>query len=94
MYDYTIAKSKLLNPEITQRPPDPFHIIRRREVYAVSGSADSKQEEVGGSKRRRKSYRGGKRIKLKSLNEETKELIGLYMNKFCTEERSSGDTDN
>ena len=82
LYNYTVLKGKLSDPGITE-PTDPFHSIRRREVYASESAVPT--EEMRDSKRRRKSYRSGKRTKLKSLREETKELIGLYMNKFCTE---------
>ena len=79
---------------MADKPPDPFVRIRRSEMYEKRESAVCKEEEARDSKRRRKSYKGVNRMKLKSLKEQTKESIDLYMNRFCTEEKVSGESDD
>ncbi|KAI6660356.1 hypothetical protein LOD99_13942 [Oopsacas minuta] len=80
LYDYAVAKSKEIAPEITDTLPDPFHKIHKK---VKKDTIESKITNSRDSKRRRKSYRGGKGVKILSLREETKNLIELYMNNFC-----------
>ena len=71
--------------------PDPFERLETSENQGEKelGVRD-KLTKLRDAKRRRKSYKGGKGIRLKSLREETKSLIDLYMSNFCAEESSSG----